>query len=375
MKIEYNKETNTITIGKYVVSKYKHLTFKDWLYEVLIENDCHAKVYPRKEYYKTATEVLQCTPSVMYKIFRKLQYKAYVVPYLEYVNKIGFRKNGVDYYTLEKIVKNKALLDQAKEDNLWNLIPFICQFSKSPAELKVMFGKHWKKIVNNSLNKNKYLALLGARAGAYCNVPTTLLKQQSLCRHNSLELMQYLTMHYKGKWSIISNDYKVLHLFCDTQLLADSLGKEVNPKWSPRRLKEEHDKFSKEVNAKKYSKGVFESLATIKVKSLVYKSGVSAVLLDNAFDIAEEGTCMNHCVGGYSGEVAKGNYLVYSIRDKDGLRISTLGIHIVKGSMEDKGSDQSRYVFSQHYGKYNSPVTDLEQIAIVESLLIQLNKE
>ena len=89
------------------------------------------------------------------------------------------------------------------------------------------------------------------------------------------------------------------------------------------------------------------------------------MLLDNAFDIADEGTCMNHCVGLYAGDVARGTYLVYSVRDMKGNRLSTLGIRIVEG----------KYVFNQHYGKCNSVVTDVEQIAIVESVLVKLNKE
>lgn len=365
MKIEYNKETNTISIGKYSTSKYKHLTFKDWLYEVLIENDCTAKVYPRKEYYKTATEVLTCTPSVMYKIFRKLQYKVYVVPYLEYVNKIGFKKSGVDVCMLEKIIENKEILDQVKEDGLLNIIPFICHRSKNPAELKTMYGKHWKKIANNSLHRNKYLSLFGVKAGEYTELPTTLLKHKRLCTHHSVELIKHLTLHYKGKWKDIEKNYAVIHLFDDTEKLADTLGKVVNPAWSPRRLKEEHDKLAKEVNAKKYSKDVFKSLEDVQVKELQHKSGISAVLLDNAFDIADEGTCMNHCVGLYTSDVARGTYLVYSVRDMQGSRLSTLGIRIIEG----------KYVFNQHYGKCNSVVTDVEQIAVVESILVELNKE
>lgn len=370
MKIEYNKETNTISIGKYSTNNYKPLTFKDWLYEVLCANECTFKVYPRKEYYKSATKVLQCTPSVMYKIFRKLQYKMYVVPYLEYVNKIGFNKGGVDSVMLEKIVKNKEILDQAKEDGLLNIIPFICHRSKNPAELKTMYGKHWKKIANNSLNKNKYLSSLGVRAGEYAEVPTTLLMQKRLCNSGSVELLKHLTLHYKGKWKGIGKNRNIVDTFLDTQRLADNLGKVVNPAWSPRRLKEEHDKFSKEVNAKKYSKDVFKSLEKIQVKELLHKSGICAVLLDNAFDIADEGTCMNHCVGLYAGDVARGIYLVYSIRDMQGNRLSTLGVIIYKDS-----NPLVSFVFNQHYGKCNSTVTSEDQIELVKNVILKLNKE
>lgn len=363
MKITLCKEKQTISIGNFSIDKYTATAFKPWLHKVLLDNDCYASTYPRKAYYKTATEVLQCTPSVLYKHFMKLQYKVYIVPYLEYMNKIGFNKGGVNIAALDKIIKNKELLEQAKKDNLWNLIPFICHFSKSPAELKVIFGKDWRKIANNSLHRNKYLSVIGNTIVEYIDVPTTLIKQRRLTCH-SANLLKHLELHYKGKWKDIGKNSSVIDLFVDTERLADNLSKLVNPAWTPRRLKEEHDKMSKEINAKKYSKEVFKSIENVQVKELQHK-GVHAVLLDNAFDIADEGTCMNHCVGLYSRAVATGDYLVYSVRDLSKNRLSTVGINIINGE----------YIFNQHYGKCNLAVSCPEQTALVKELIIKLNKK
>ena len=366
MKMEWCEDTKTISIGDFKTGSFVKMNLVEWTNIVLNENGVDVLFKPTKEKYKSFTDKVGCTPSVLYKMFNKLQYKVYVVPYLEYVNKIGFRKSGVNCYMLEDIIKNKVLLDQAKADNLMNLIPFICHHSKSPAELKVMFGKHWKKIANNSLHKNKYLVKYGLEAGDYAEFPTTLLKHRTFLSE-SVGVFKHFTQHYKGRWKIAGGAYTVLQLYRDTERLADALGKAVNPTWSPRRLKEEHDKFSKEVNAKMYSKDVFSSLEKIKVKGLMHKSRIYATLLDNAFDIADEGTCMSHCVGGYSGDVARGTYLVYSIRDKDGLRLSTLGIIVYKH--EDKAS----FMLNQNYGKYNAIVNCKEQVELVNDILTLLN--
>lgn len=366
MKLIWSDESKTISIGKFTCTEFVKLDLKNWTLKVLTDNgfNYEGNMYAFKRLYKEAADFLECTPSVLYKIFNKLQYKHFVVPYMDYASKLAFNKRGVDPEMLSKIVKNKDVLDQVKSDGLMNLIPFVCKHNKNPSELKGMFGKHWKKIANNSLHKNKYLAEFGKNAGEYAEVPTALLKQKRLCRA-STTLMRHLTMYYKGSWgNIVIKEQSALHLFIDTERLADTLGKKVNPIWTPRRLKEEHDKLAKEVNARKYSKDAFDSVKDIEHKEVKHK-GISAILLDNAFDIAEEGTYMNHCVGMYGSSVARGSYLVYSIRDENNVRLSTLGINIY-----DK-----KYSFNQHYGKCNSIITCEKQKYIADQLIEMLNKK
>lgn len=374
MKLQWNEETRVISIGDFKTDKYISFTLKEWTSAVLRENKKILSTWPAKDFYKDATEFLECTPSVLYKIFNKLQYKHFVVPYLEYVNKIGFNKRGVDPITLSKIVKSKDLLDQVKEDNLINLIPFVCKYNKSPAELKVMFGKHWKKIANNSLHKNKYL-LNYKEAGEYAEFPTTLLMQRDLTR-SSVNLMKHLTLYYKGKWRDISKNKEVIHLFRDTERLALSLDKAVNPSWTPRRLKEEHDRMTKEVNARMYPKENYEVIKGIQTTELTYQDLV-AVLIKSPYDLAEEGTSMGHCVASYDYQVKEGSYLVYSVRDKDMKRLSTIGVSIDKYGVNIIYPEMyGKTIFSkhQHYGKYNSIVTCEKQKAIAEQLIVLLNK-
>lgn len=371
MQLNWSDESKTISIGNFKTNKYISHSLYDWTNCVLIANgyNFEGKRYEFKRFYKEAADFLKCTPSVLYKIFNKLQYKHFVVPYMDYASKLAFNKRGIDPVMLSKIVKNKDTLDQVKSDGLMNLIPFVCKHGKNPSELKEMFGKHWKKIANNSLHKNKYLSLFGVHAGKYAEVPTTLLMQRRLIQCASINLMKHLELHYKGAWKDIEKNHAVLHTFIDTERMADILGKKVNPAWTPRRLKEEHDKLVKEVNARKYSKDAFDSVKDIKHKEVKHR-GICAILLDNAFDIAEEGTCMSHCVGMYGTDVNRGNYLVYSIRDEAGNRLSTLGIIIYNDN-----KSPTRFMSNQHYGKCNSTVTSEDQIELVESVILKLNKE
>lgn len=374
MKLHWNEETKVISIGDFKTDEYISLTLKEWTICVLRDNSKKFITWPVKDFYKDATEFLECTPSVLYKIFNKLQYKHFVVPYLEYVNKIGFNKRGIDPVVLSKIVNNKELLDQAKDDGILNISPFICQYNNSPAELKVMFGKHWKKIANNSLHKNKYL-LNYKEAGEYAEFPTTLLMQRDLTR-GSVNLMKHLTLYYKGKWKGISKNREVIHLFMDTERLAISLDKAVNPTWTPRRLKEEHDRMTKEVNARRYPKENYEVIKGIQTTEITYQDLV-AVLVKSPYELAEEGTAMGHCVTSYDYQVKDGSYFVYSVRDKDMNRLSTIGVSVgTYGITSIYPEMYGENIFSkhQHYGKYNSIVTCEKQKAIAEQLIVLLNK-
>lgn len=371
MKLIWNEESKTISIGDFKVNSFVKLNLKEFTRRVLMDNNHRTSFRSMKTVYKDFTNNVGCTPSVLYKIFNKLQYKHFVVPYMDYAGKLAFNKRGVDPVMLNKIVKNKDTLDQVKSDGLMNLIPFVCQHNKNPQELKGMFGKHWKKIANNTLHKNKYLSKFGKNAGEYAEVPTTLLKQSRLSGA-SVDLMKHLTLHYKGQWNCVSKNtetLQVVHLFRDTERMAGHLGKVVNPVWTPRRLKEEHDKFAKDINAKRYSKDEFVSVKDIKHKEVKHQD-ICATLLNNAFDIAEEGTAMNHCVGMYGYSVARGTYLVYSIRDNDGNRLSTLGINIYKDN-----NPLIRFIFNQHYGKCNSVVTCEKQKYLADYLIELLNKK
>jgi hypothetical protein len=92
-------------------------------------------------------------------------------------------------------------------------------------------------------------------------------------------------------------------------------------------MHEEHDRVSRAIAAGRFSDEHFEELAHV-IPLHVNCQDWTAQLLESPLDIAEEGRAMRHCIASYIGEVAHGEYAVFSIRNPAGERYSTLGLHI-----------------------------------------------
>lgn len=98
--------------------------------------------------------------------------------------------------------------------------------------------------------------------------------------------------------------------FFDTTKMAATLGKKVNCSWGLKRLKEEHDKYFKEIIEVVLE---FEELKQLNIRK-VYRdfaefSGFE--LLETNHDLISEGKKMHHCVGTYSPTVNNGSCAIY----------------------------------------------------------------
>jgi hypothetical protein len=58
--------------------------------------------------------------------------------------------------------------------------------------------------------------------------------------------------------------------------------------------------------------------------TLTAPNRVQLIPLTNSAELAEEGSAMHHCVGGYTSQCLSGNSHIFSIRDSNGIRLSTL---------------------------------------------------
>jgi hypothetical protein len=264
---------------------------------------------------------------------------------------------------------NKEKLEEVYNDGLHNLIPVVAYSGKSPQELKNDLKGAWKTIAKNSANKNRALArkVNPKLYSAYCGMPTTLLSKYA--DKYSLDALKHLEVHHKGKWAKANEIYHVARLVEDTKNMAAQLSKQFDPLWTPRRMKEEHDQMVKDINALRYPKTPFVWLEDVQPKQIEVGE-YTVLLLDNACSIAEEGSAMGHCVGSYADYSSRGKYLVYSVT-KGGERGSTIGLNVV----EKKNGDGYRYHFSQHYGKYNTTVTNKDEASIPDYILKILNTE
>ena len=373
MEIVWDQESNKILVGKAEFATYINWKgWKEWAKAVVIKNDGWDAKFPHhpKDLNKFLAEKLGCTPSKMYKHFQKLQYKAFVAPYKDVFMKVGFKPGRIDERMLMRVIDNYAVCKQVYDDGLYNILPIVAFTGKSPVELKKEYKSKWKVIANNSLNKNK--AIVNTMRKGWHNLeniadlPTTVLMK---CSGNDWISLQYIAQHFKGKWSKSREMHREVMLFDDTRRMAEQVGKTVSYKWTPRRVKEEHDRMAKELNAQKYSPAPFPVLETMNLEVLEY-AGFVATPLVSAKAIADEGATMGHCVAGYINSVRNGSYLVYSVT-KDGERTSTIGLR----KHYKMASEDSRWDINQQYGRFNKPVDDEDERDIVDIILSKLNKD
>lgn len=380
-RIVFNEDEQILHLGACTIRKYT--TFKTrsaFISEVL---DVHAADvgYHPKWRGKAISAIFGIGPAKLYNHFNKLQYKMFVVPHIHILSKIAFSRGRINKGALKQITLHKPVLQEVYQDGLYNILPVVAATGLSPKELRKQLGKaSWRVVSNNSLHKNKALikSHRNNKAGNAFDIPLDVLKVraelpttvlQKFAGHTT-HTMEHLAAHYKGQWGKPSNNtLGIIHLVNDTKRLAELLEQPFDPLWTPRRMKEEHDRMAKEKNAQQYSPAYLPVLDGVGVKIFEHE-GYVATLLDSKMLIANEGTEMGHCVGLYAGSVASGNYLVYSVA-KDGVKSSTIGI-TVRTSNEKLFT---KYQFQQHYGRFNARLTDEREIDISQLIIEQLNKK
>lgn len=409
MRMDWDKDKNQITIGKAVFSSY--MNFKNsqafarevfrlndipypsrgagWLtvergdYESL--DDLGISDYiqsyvaeevpckPLQKVNKEVGDILGCSYATLYRHFQKLQFKAFVAPVYhlyKYVNTWQHKRGIIVKDTLERVWQRKDILEPVYKDGLYNLLPIVAETGLTPQELKKELKGGWKIVAGNSRTRNIYIAR-GARSRRSgltwltTKAPTTLIQHGIPIDKPGTE---YLASNFKGHWKDRRKMFDELRMFTDTEMLAGQLGIQtsIKPTWTPRRLKEEHDRLAKLVNQKRFSPEKYESLRGFPVERFEHE-GYVATLLDSALLIAEEGSDMGHCVAGYTSCVKSGTYLVYSV-SKDGQKSSTIGINRLEGSPQ-------RVVVQQHYGKYNAHLKDENEKALARLLELEINNQ
>lgn len=122
-------------------------------------------------------------------------------------------------------------------------------------------------------------------------------------------------------------------LFNDTTLMARTLGRKVNCKWGPKRLKEEHDKWSLEITNTVLDCELEYDLNIRPIfKAFAEYSGYK--LLSTNKDMLREGMLQKHCVGTYIQRVENGECAIFHIK---GYTLQVQVVDMVESTMNYNG--------------------------------------
>lgn len=281
-----------------------------------------------------------------------------------------------------KYLEVEELLQQCRKDGIANIIPIVAWYKKSPQELKKLLGdKEWKSLCKNTYTRNRYLFFKAKVQPpvVWNKIPSTLLASELVYSADVYEWV-IKTQELKLK-EIVKGGYKIrlsATLYTDTKRMCNDVGVNFNPNWSARRMKEEHERLTilhqehrNKLRAeydKEYAQRMKIDFCSLHkgLEEITFDSGVVATPLVNMQQVQDEGTKMHHCVGSYAEYCARGAYLVWHLRK--GAEESTLGIQVIKHQDSTK-----QYVIQQHYGKYNSEVSDRDFVEAANTIIKVMN--
>lgn len=340
--------------------------------------------------YKEFNETYGITAAKAKKVINGVYYSNVYAPHKKLVDTFCYGYGGkINTRLFRRVMENKRVVEQYEADGLHNLTPFAAYWGKSTKEMRELVGKAtWKGLCKNSFTRNLLLAkkAVGGSSGlfptpshnamtylkALKDVPSTLLRTSHVT-HASAALWISNNHPYKSLQELLRQGAaysRLERLYTDTRRLANALASPFSDKWTLNQMQARHDAYSDELNSRrdKAEKTTYDTLAKIPLREGSLQ-GYSYKLLSSDYEIKQEGKEMHHCVGIYSDQVAKGKYLVYSVRhpeDKD--RRYTLGISVT----EYEGI--ARFKLNQHYRVCNENVST-EESEISERLISELNKE
>lgn len=103
------------------------------------------------------------------------------------------------------------------------------------------------------------------------------------------------------------------HLFADTCKMANTLGRKINCAWGSKRLKEEHDKWAKEIT-RIVLDCELEYVLNIRPIYKAFANFSGYRLLKTNKDMLAEGMMQHHCVGTYIDQVDRGQSAIFHVK-------------------------------------------------------------
>lgn len=312
-----------------------------------------------KQVYQTFTSKFKVKPKIFVNIINKLHYKVLAKglnkSVLHSICYSGPFKRHLDIPSNYRDVKPLVL--QCVRDGISNVAPLVAVTGMEPAALKSNLGKGlWKKYCKRSLTANTIVS--HTIRDRTVEDPIEALKELYLIPITFLKYSEYKYSTYRSvigrilrqerKSTALSEYRDIYQIVQDTHQMAEDLGEKVNPDWSLKRFKEEHERLALLQLEGSFSSEKFSSETYMRLPEVFKGSLGVARLLTSELEVAKEGRIMHHCVGGYASSCTGGIYAVYHISDKLGGE-STLGLRCGEAYKDMS----SVWRFNQHYSHNN----------------------
>lgn len=321
-----------------------------------------------------------------------------------------FNQKKLIPYRLENYHNCLEIIEQLKDDELTHLLPFVLAFSEDPQALKQRFGKGlWKKLSANTKTRN--LSLLNAAEmvaifkhkrhlidkenfRANINIHQQkhtvdgfdffqkeievairqlyTLKTGLLNNHTFIKKLQFRAnfdmFHWANKVAKVTNTSSVEEMF---RLFEHTMTyTQVNPNWSLKRMKKEHDDGVQRANATRVKELSKKQDIPLFPHDFTKQLGkVSIKLLNCEYDYALEAMEMNHCLYDVYWNMAQDKCIV-SFSLESPTQRTTIAYNVVEPSENNFGKP------IEHYGFKNEEVhcADILNCIKSETFLTELKR-
>ncbi len=356
--------------------------------------------------YKEFNDKYGITAKVLSKCVNREFKEAFVTPVEKHFKRYCFSANSYRLEDVKVLHEMFDVLEQCDKDNLKNVAPICLLYKTDPAGCKTKLGKSlWKKLCKNSYTRNLHIYKIARKYGTEYRKPSNInllnqFKSKYLKRGKNLGRSRNEVVDGFCKYNLwVSNNGLTPRTVYDTEIMSRHLNEKFSLKWSPTKMQKMHDRYSLALQKQReeellkkqaeHSKQ-WEAVERYLPCDTIELDGYVATLIKTPLELHREGEAMHHCVGSYASNVKSGDYLVYSIT-KDGERVSTLGVNIIKplkqyttGDLTDlnlvvrsvqvKIGIAGTAALNQHYGKYNSKIVEETPLQLADLVVESLNK-
>jgi hypothetical protein len=232
------------------------------------------------------------------------------------------------FYLINNSGTGGKTITQATLNNIERVLPFFGSGKNSLTEIvldKIQERFSWLRFIRehhvltnvafNTIVKNKLYSLKKGLQHQY-KVPLPVAKMLQKLKNN-VHIVQHFKFHlpYMDNVESLKEEWlkkdSTLNLFHDSLRLAKIMDKKVSCSWSTRRLKEEHDEWSKELTDIIFIDGNRDLKIDETFIEFSKLSGYEMLLTTK--DMAYEGKRQNHCVVSYVNKVETGSCGIYRV--------------------------------------------------------------